>query len=513
MIIFVLISLLLQGPTKMNLTHFGFVVLLVFCTFAHGQHSVRQNNQPNFIIIYTDDMGYADAGPFGNPLIETPAIDSLVKTGQTWTNFYSSASVCTPSRGALLTGKLPVRTGLYGNQISVFFPGSKRGLPHSEETIAEVFQKNNYATGMFGKWHLGDARTYYPTRHGFDEWLGIPYSNDMDWEVDGINIGNIFNPPQKIGEKWGLVTPKIMEMVYQPNINDWQVPLIHSRRESVGIFKDNELERPVKQEVITQRYTKESINFIRRSVKKNKPFFVYLAHSMPHVPLFRSTDFEGKSRAGIYGDVIEEIDWSVESVLREIKDLEIDNNTYVVFTSDNGPWLLYRDHAGSAKPLRNGKATTFEGGMRVMTVFTGPGIRPGIIEDLGMQTDLFVTFAKLAGFDTPKTAADSFDLSETLKFNKSSPRHFVPYYSGSELRAFRYKNHKIHFVTKGAFQEPPQRVVHDVPLLMNLISDVGEKVDISASSPAVLDEVVLQAERFRESIKVQPSIVDMQFSE
>ncbi len=234
---------------------------------------------------------------------------------------------------------------------------------------------------------------------------------------------------------------------------------------------------------------------------------------MPHVPLFRSTDFEGKSGAGIYGDVIEEIDWSVGSILKEIKDLEIDDTTYVVFTSDNGPWLLYRDHAGSAKPLRNGKATTFEGGMRVMTVFTGPDIRSGITKELGMQTDLFVTFAKLAGFETPKTATDSFDLSQTLKFNRSSGREFVPYYSGSELRAFRYKNHKIHFVTKGAFQEPPKRVVHDVPLLMDLTLDVGEKIDISKSNPAILAEVILQAERFKDSITVQPSIVDMQFSE
>ena len=500
-----------QGQMPLKLI--SFIASLILCSFCQAQLFNKKDQPPNFILIYTDDMGYADAGPFGNPLIATPSIDAMVEKGQTWTNFYSSASVCTPSRGALLTGKLPVRTGLYGNQISVFFPGSRKGLPHSEKTIAEVFQQKNYATGMFGKWHLGDDRTYYPTRHGFDEWLGIPYSNDMDWEVDGINIGNIFNPPQKTGERWGLVIPKIMEMVYRPDINDWQVPLIHSRRKSLGVFKDSELERPAKQEVITQRYTHESINFIRRSVKENKPFFIYLAHSMPHVPLFRSTAFQKKSRAGIYGDVIEEIDWSVGSIIKELERLEIDDNTYVIFTSDNGPWLLYGDHAGSAKPLRNGKATTFEGGMRVMTVFTGPEIRPGIIDELGMQTDLFVTFAKLAGFDTPKTAADSFDLSETLKFNKSSPRDFIPYYSGSELRAFRYKNHKIHFVTKGAFQEPPQRVVHDVPLLINLTNDVGEKTDISDSSPEVLAEVVLQAERFRESIKVQPSIVDMQFSE
>ena len=158
----------------MDAKYFSFVVLIVFCGLCEALESVKNNNQPNFIIIYTDDMGYADAGPFGNPLIETPAIDSLMKTGQTWTNFYAAASVCTPSRGALLTGKLPVRTGLYGDNLAVFYPSSKKGIPHDEKTIAEVFHENHYKTGIFGKWHLGDAPDYYPTRHGFDEWLGIP---------------------------------------------------------------------------------------------------------------------------------------------------------------------------------------------------------------------------------------------------------------------------------------------------------------------------------------------------
>ena len=285
----------------MGTKYFGFFVLIVFCGLAEALDSVKNNSKPNFIIIYTDDMGYADAGPFGNPLIETPAIDSLVKTGQTWTNFYAAASVCTPSRGALLTGKLPVRTGLYGNNLAVFYPGSKKGIPHDEKTIAEVFHENHYRTGIFGKWHLGDAPDYYPTRHGFDEWLGIPYSNDMDWEVEGINISNFFIPPEEINTKWGIVAPKLQKKIYRPNINDWQVPLIHSQRQSNGVYSDVVLERPADQSLITQRYTNESIRFIRESVSAKNPFFLYLSHNMPHVPLFRSPEFcRKKQRRAIW---------------------------------------------------------------------------------------------------------------------------------------------------------------------------------------------------------------------
>ena len=267
------------------------IVLIVISSFAQGEQKTNETVQPNFIIIYTDDMGYADAGPYGDPLIKTPSIDLLVDTGQAWTNFYASASVCTPSRGALLTGKLPVRTGLYGDNMAVFFPGSKKGLPHSEKTIAEVFQDHRYATGMFGKWHLGDAKAYYPTRHGFDEWLGIPYSNDMDWEVDGINLSNIFTPPQDAAEKYRQVYPRVQKQIFNPDINDWQVPLIYSQRQLDGSFNDIELERPANQNLITQRYTRESIRFMHESVKAKKPFFLYLSHSIPHVPLFSSPEF------------------------------------------------------------------------------------------------------------------------------------------------------------------------------------------------------------------------------
>ena len=487
-------------------------LLTITCLVEAGQPT-KSANQPNFIIIYTDDMGYADAGPFGDPLINTPSIDSLADDGQVWTNFYAAASVCTPSRGALLTGKLPVRTGLYGDNISVFFPGSKSGIPHSEKTIAEVFQDNRYATGMFGKWHLGDAKTYYPTRHGFDEWLGIPYSNDMDWEIEGITSKNIFTPPEQIAAKYQKIAPKIRENIFEPDISDWQVPLISSKTNFDGTFTDLILEKPANQNLITRRYTEESVRFMTEASSKNKPFFLMLSHSMPHVPLFRSSAFANKSERGLYGDVIEEIDWSVGQIMAAIEKLNIAQNTYLVFTSDNGPWLLYGSHAGSAKPLKNGKSTTFEGGMRVMTLFSGPGIQQGVIEGLGMQTDLYATFSQLAGFKASKTALDSFDLSATLTREESSPRTFVPFYSGSELRAFRVNRHKIHYVTQGAYGMLPKRKEHNPPMLIDLKNDIGETTDISGKEPVITANIDQYAKVFQQSITIKSSIVDSQFSQ
>ncbi|MDG0969388.1 MAG: sulfatase-like hydrolase/transferase [Porticoccaceae bacterium] len=466
---------------------------------------------PNFIIIYTDDMGYADAGPFTQTTIDTPWIDSLAENGQVWSDFYAAASVCTPSRGALLTGNLPVRTGLYGDNIAVFFPGAKAGLPAMETTIAEMFKQYQYATGLFGKWHLGDSKEYYPTRHGFDEWVGIPYSNDMDWEVEGITSSNIFNPPQEAAAKYQIVAGQIWKDIFDPDITDWQVPLIRSLKSTSGVFVDQILEKPANQSLITQRYTDESIRFITSAAAKQQPFFIMLSHSMPHVPLFRSPAFINKSQQGIYGDVIEEIDWSVGQILTTLETLNIHEQTYVVFTNDNGPWLIYGDHAGTAKPLKNGKGTTFEGGMRVMTLFNGPNIKTGVVKGLGMQTDFFSTFAALAGFDKPLTAKDSVDLSDTLLQKKPSQRTFVPFYKGSELRAFRLNDHKLHFITAGAYGQMPPREVHTTPVLINLTNDLGESTNIAAEYPKTVKKITSFADKFQQSVPLKTSIIDRQF--
>ena len=489
------------------------ILFIAISCFANGDQYAENGMPPNFIIIYADDMGYSDAGPYGNPLINTPAIDSLARRGQVWTNFYSAASVCSPSRGALLTGKLPARTGLYGNHIAVFFPGSKKGIPHIEKTIAEVFQENNYATGMFGKWHLGDARDYYPTRHGFDEWVGIPYSNDMDWEVEGITLNNIFNVPKEIQAKWGKVAPIIRKRIFAPQIKDWQVPLISSKKLDDSAFEDIEIERPANQILITQRYTDESIRFITESKKSKTPFFLYVSHSMPHVPLFRSHKFVGKSDQGIYGDVIEEIDWSVSQIIDTLEALSLEDNTYVVFTSDNGPWLIYGDHAGTAQPLKQGKGTTFEGGMRVMTFFNGPGIKPREINDLGMQTDIFSTFVNLAGITTTSLPIDSLDLTSSLLRELPSPRKFVPYFKGSELLAFRWMDHKVHYVTQGAYGRDPKREEHKPPILINLLQDIGESNNVANQHPSIVSQIDSIAQEFKKSLSIKPSILDNQFSD
>ena len=240
---------------------------------------------------------------------------------------------------------MPIRSGLYGDQIKVFFPGSNKGIPSEEITIADILKLNGYSTGIFGKWHLGDKSNYLPTRHGFDEWIGIPYSNDMDWEVDGITLDKLIKNPKNITVDYAKIQPKIVEKIFNPDIHDWNVPLVKSVNKNNGKFVDRTLERPADQNKITKLFTVSSIDFIERSVLENKSFFLFLSHSMPHVPLFRSKEFIKKSRLGIYGDVLEEIDWSVGSILQKLKELKIEDNTYIIFTSDNGPCLLYTSDA------------------------------------------------------------------------------------------------------------------------------------------------------------------------
>ena len=481
------------------------LLLVLFSTFIFSS----SKNQPNFVIIYVDDMGYADIGKFQDEKISTPNLDLLASNGQTWTNFYASSSVCTPSRAGFLTGMLPVRNGLYGDQIAVFFPGSKTGIPKNQLTLAEEFKKNGYRTGLFGKWHLGDAKEFLPTRHGFDEYVGIPYSNDMDWNVNGITFDKLISSPD-LYEEYAKISSAITEKIFNPNINDWNVPLLRSIKELDG-FIDEVLEKPADQNLITKNYTKYSLNFLEESVRNNEPFFLFLSHSMPHVPLFRSKDFIGKSKLGIYGDVIEEIDWSVGQIVNRLKKLGQINNTYIIFTSDNGPWLLYGPHGGKATPLRSGKGTTFEGGMRVMTIISGPDVKKGIIEDIGSQTDFFKTFLSLANIKSNFSSIDSFDLSKTIREGKPSTRKFIPYFVGSELRAFRYKDHKIHFVTQGAYNMPPSRMVHERPLLFDLSKDIGELIDISEVDSKTLEIIITQSDLFKKDLVIKKSIVDVQF--
>ena len=443
--------------------------------------SSRENGAPNFVIVFCDDLGYGDLGSFGSKTIHTPHLDRMAQQGQGWTQFYVGANVCTPSRAALLTGRLPIRSGMCSSRRRVLFPDSKGGLPAGEVTIAEALKTRGYATACIGKWHLGHLPEYLPTAHGFDTYYGIPYSNDM-----GLT-------PQPKGKQ----RLRYYDACRAVDLAYWgRVPLMQGREI---------IERPVEQTTITRRYTERAVQFIQDS--RDRPFFLYLAHSMPHVPLFRSAKFQDVSTGGLYGDVIEEIDWSVGQVLAAIRAAELEQNTVVVFTSDNGPWLWFQEHGGSAGPLRGGKGGTFEGGMREPTVIWGPGIvRPGEIDELGATMDLLPTFCRLAGIEPPADRPlDGHDLSAALRGTGKSPRQTVFYYLGTEVWAIRHGNYKMHLKTVEPAYGPDKTVTtHDPPLLFDLAKDIGERDNIAGANSAVIEELKARVADHRGSLQPVP---------
>jgi|TARA_B100001093_G_scaffold191844_1_gene184311 arylsulfatase A-like enzyme len=432
---------------------FFIALLLNFWSF----YGFQNNNSPNYIVIFVDDMGYGDLGVYGNPTISTPHLDKMAYEGQKWTQFYSAASVCTPSRAALLTGRLPVRSGMASSKNPVLFPNSLSGLPATELTLAEKLKEKNYKTAIVGKWHLGHTKNYLPNNHGFDYYFGIPYSNDMD----KINNNNY----------WSEYENKELSS------DSYNVPLM----ENFDI-----IERPVDQTTITSRYVDKTLQLINNY--KNDNFFIYLSHNLPHIPLYASKRFLGKSKRGLYGDVIEEIDYGVGLIINELKKLNLDKKTIVVFTSDNGPWLVYKSHSGSAGLLRNGKGTTWEGGVRVPTIFWGANIKPGLINEIGSTLDIYTTFLALAKIDTQKNMiVDGYDLSETLLRKKESQRDEMFFYKGDELFAVRLGDFKLHLKTTDWFKEPKK---HNPPLLFNLNIDPSEKFNISSKNPEKVKEIL-----------------------
>jgi uncharacterized sulfatase len=460
---------------------------------------------PNVIILFADDLGYGDLGSYGHPTIRTPRLDALAADGQRWTDFYAAAPVCSPSRGALLTGRLPNRTGLYGRRLNVLFPNDPGGLPAAERTLAEALGERGYATAVVGKWHLGDRPEAYPTRHGFDYWFGLPYSNDMDWvaamsfeEVLALAAaGRMVEVQEEIARRQALYL--------DPRNDYWNVPLVRSER-SPGGFVDEVVERPARQASLTRRYTDEAVAFIRRH--QTQPFFLYLPYTMPHTPLFPGDGFAGGSRGGRYGDVVEELDWSVGAIVDALEELNLAADTLVVFTSDNGPWLAMDHHGGSAGPLRDGKGTTFEGGVRVPAIFSWPGrIRPGVTAGIGSTMDLYATALALAGSGAAGDI-DGFDLSGTLLEGRPSPRSSVAYYRSGELMAFRQGDFKLHLVTQGAYGRPPERVVHEQPLLYHLGEDPGERFDVAGRHPIVVERLQRAVAAHRESLVEEPPLFD-----
>jgi arylsulfatase A len=433
--------------------------------------------KPNFIIIFIDDMGYGDLGCYGHPTIHTPNLDRMAAEGQKWTDFYVGASVCTPSRAALMTGRLPIRSGMCSDKRRVLFPDSSGGLPAGEITIAKALKgipnakegvgdpkPQGYATGCIGKWHLGHLPQYLPTSHGFDSYFGVPYSNDMD-----------------------RVAGEGRKAFFDPKVEYWNVPLMRN---------GEIIERPADQNTLTKRYTQEAVRFIEQN--KDRPFFLYLAHTMVHVPLFASDDFRNTSRRGLYGDTVEEIDWSVGQILGTLRREGLAENTLVVFTSDNGPWLTYDQHGGSAGLLREGKGCTYEGGMREPCLMWWPGtIRPAVIHDLGATMDLLPTMLKLAGAEVPSDRVlDGFDLRPVLFGTGPSPRDTVFYYRGTQLYAVRKGPYKAHFITRSAYGKD-QPVKHDPPELYHLGHDPSEKFNVAKEHPDVIAEIRQVVERHR----------------
>lgn len=460
---------------------------------------------PNVVILFADDLGYGDLGSYGHPYIRTPNLDRLAAEGQRWTDFYEPAPVCSPSRGALLTGRLPNRTGLYGKQIAVLFPNDTVGFPDEEVILAEQLKKAGYATAIVGKWHLGDAPDTLPTRHGFDYWYGVPYSNDMDWtnEPDLEELRRM----RARGEQEALqaLSQRRMHKWLNPKNEYWNVPVMRSRITADG-FDDEVVERPARQAQLTGNYTDEALRFIEQN--QQRPFLLYLPYSMPHTPIFRSDGFAGSSLGDRYGDVIEELDWNVGAVVDKLQALKLAENTLVVFTSDNGPWLLMQMHGGSAGLLNNGKGTTFEGCMRVPGIFWWPGqIEPGVVSEPGSSMDLFTTSLALAGVEDD-TGVDAYDLSPTLLEGAPSPRQEIAYYRAGELRAFRLGRYKLSLISEGAYGMPPQRVVHDVPLLYDLRNDPGERYDIAAQHPQIVKDLLNAIKEHHANLDEKPPLFD-----
>ena len=450
------------------------VVSLSNLTFAAKAES------PNIVVIFCDDLGYGDLSCFGHPTIRTPNLDQMAAEGVRLTQFYSASPVCTPSRAALMTGRLPIRSGMCSDKRRVLFPNSGGGIPASEVTLAEGLKKQGYATACVGKWHLGHLPQFLPTSNGFDSYFGIPYSNDMDRVNDA---------------------PRGREPFWNPKIEYWNVPLM----------RDLEiLERPADQTTITRRYAEQAVSFIEKN--KDEKFFLYLPHSLPHVPLFRSKEFEGKSLRGLYGDVIEEIDWSVGQVLQTLRDLKLDDNTIVWFTSDNGPWLTFNDHGGTAGLLREGKGTTWDGGMREPSICWWPGTIPGgqVSAELGTTMDIYATSLALAGAELEEDRiVDGYDLTESLKGNAKSPREIVYYYRGTKLMALRKGPWKAHFATQESYTGNNKRIEHDPPVLYNLEVDPSEKWNVADQHPEVIAEINAAAAAHQETVVAVPSQLEI----
>lgn len=417
---------------------------------------IKNKNNPNVVIIFADDLGYGDLGCFGAKDIKTPNLDKIAKQGIKFTECYSASPISSPSRAALLTGRMPQRMGING----VFFPESFTGMPTKEVTTADMLKKAGYATGIVGKWHLGHHKKYLPLQRGFDEYYGIPYSNDM---------------------------------------------------KSVVYMNGNEVDSfDINQTYTTKTYTDKAVDFISRH--KDENFFLYLAHSMPHVPIYASPRFQGTSERGLYGDVIQEIDWSVGEIVKKLEEYGIAENTLIIFSSDNGPWLCMDEHGGSAGELREGKQYTFEGGVRVPTVAMWPKeIKAGTVyNDMITLMDWFPTICSYLNLEMPKDRVyDGKNIMPVLTGTGKREQQKHLYFLNEDLRCYRKGNWKV----KKAFDGHPgawwkQKVDAHPDLLFNLKEDPGERNNLAEKMPDKLKEMFDEMENeYKKMGNLPPSLV------
>ncbi|MEZ6130652.1 MAG: sulfatase [Planctomycetaceae bacterium] len=455
--------------------------LLSLCVLSLVAMPVHADERPpNIVVIFMDDMGYADIGPFGAEAYETPNLDRMAREGRIFTDFYVTQAVCSASRAGLMTGCYNVRVGILG----ALGPSAKIGISAEEVTLAEICKQKNYATACYGKWHLGHHEKFLPMQHGFDDYFGLPYSNDM-WPY---HPGVLHLPMEERLKRW-------------PNL-----PLIDGNTivNAAVTGKD--------QEQLTTQYTERAVQFIEDN--KAKPFLVYLPHSMVHVPLYVSDKFKGKSQAGLFGDVMMEVDWSVGRILDTLRDNNLHEQTLVIFTSDNGPWLSYGDHAGSAGPLREGKGTMFEGGCRESCVMWWPGKIPANTRCSvpAMTIDILPTVAGLIGATLPDHPIDGKDIWPLMSGEEGaqSPQEAYFLYYGKQLQAVRSGPWKLHFPhgyrtlagkPGGTGGIPANYSNAEIGLeLFDLNADIGETTDVSEKHPDVVARLSALADKMRREL-------------
>lgn len=444
--------------------------LLVWLALSLAVHGAAP---PNIVIILADDMGYGDLSCYGHPSIRTPNLDRMAVEGMRFTDFYVAAAVCTPSRAALLTGRLPIRSGMAGSaQNSVLMTDSTGGLPAHEITIAAALKTKGYATACIGKWHLGHLPQFLPTRHGFDYFYGVRFANNMEAAP-------------------GVAKPKQALANLNPKREWWRLALL---RNTEIIEPDTD------PRTLTARYTEEALGFIRQN--KQHPFFLYFAHTYPHAPLFASEQFRKQSPRGLYGDTVEEMDWSVGRVLQTLRQEGLVENTFVFFCSDNGPALGLKLAGGSAGLLRGGKGSTWEGGTREPAIAWWPGKIPANVvnHELASAMDLFNTSLALAGVVAPTDRVmDGVDMTPMLLGRGRSQRQLIFYYHRDQLCAVRKGPFKAH-LTQPIGEAPETPLAHPPPFLFQVENDPAERVDVAAQYPEVLAGLLREVEQHKKDL-------------